>query len=80
MKEAKAIVLLHIYNQIKISLLKDDKSINNIKWELKQFIQKNWELILEKRTMDQLTNILIQVVENKNDMNVLSNLIYDLAN
>ena len=80
MKEAKAIVLLQIYNQIKLSLLKDDKFVHNIKWELKQFIQKNWELILEKRTMDQLTNILIQVVENKNDMNVLSNLIYDLAN
>ena len=80
MKEAKAIVLLQIYNQIKLSKLKDDKFVHNIKWELKQFIQKNWELILEKRTMDQLTNILIQVVENKNDMNVLSNLIYDLAN
>lgn len=80
MKEAKTIILLHIYNQIKLSLLKDDKFVHNIKCKLHQFIQNNWELILEKRTIDQLTGILIQVVENKNDMNVLSNLIYVLAN
>lgn len=77
MKEAKAIVLLHITNQIKLSL-KDDKFVHNIKCKLHQFIQKNWELILEKRTMDQLTGILIQVVENKNDMNCLSNLVFAL--
>lgn len=78
MKEAKAIILCEISNQIKLSLLKDDKSISNIKRELKQFIQKNWKLILEKRTMNQLTSVLIQVVEHKNNMVQLSNLIFNL--
>ena len=79
MEEAKRIILLDIYNQIKLSL-KDDKFIHNIKCKLHDYIIKHWAKILENKSFVELKNILILTIENKNDMNVLSNLIYDLAN
>lgn len=79
MEQAKRIILLDIYNQIKLSL-KDDKFIHNIKCKLHEYITNHWEKILKEKSFIELKNILILVIESKNDMNELSNLIYKLAN